>query len=84
MPTHSLSAVVRDRLASLGLEKIPAPAFSYIESLMARELASIASRKITVASVSRAILRSHGHAVSHANNAPDLTQSTAGNISPKA
>jgi hypothetical protein len=80
MKPYSHSAVVRDRLAALGLEKIPTCAVTYIEALMLRELAAIAAKKITVRSVSQAILK----AALITNQASDSTQSVAANISPRA
>lgn len=52
------SAVVRERLAVLGLAQIPAPAIEFIEALMVRELAKVAAKKVNARTVSKAIFKS--------------------------
>jgi len=80
MKLNSYSAVVRDRLSDLDLSKIPAVACAYIEAKMVKELAKIASRKISTRYVSRAILK----AASSGKSASESTENVAKNISPSA
>jgi len=80
MKHNSYSAVVRDRLSDLDLSKIPAAAIAYIEAKMVKELAKIASRKISTRYVSRAILK----AASSGKSVSESTENVAKNISPSA
>jgi hypothetical protein len=82
MRPNPYSAVVLQRLTSLGLERIPTPALALIEGQMVAALGKIASQRITVASVSRAILRAHSASASHGQHAPAPTVDAVVNISP--
>jgi len=58
MRANPYSAVVRERLAVLGLAQIPAPAIEFIEAQMVRELAKVAAKKVNPRTVSKAIFKS--------------------------